>query len=148
MRGGLRGGFFWIIVDYFKSTFWCFCCNSLKNKGNWFLTINSLHYFVVPLGLEPRTTWLWVRCSNRLSYRTCFWRGKDKFFLAIDLRFCWYIRSKNYESLLFCHPSFLASFSPFGHCSGEPSLLCQQASHWFSWRWIYNHPCFPTVFKR
>ena len=25
---------------------------------------------VVPLGLEPRTPWLWVRCSNQLSYRT------------------------------------------------------------------------------
>ena len=28
---------------------------------------------VVPLGLEPRTPWLWVRCSNQLSYRTGFW---------------------------------------------------------------------------
>ena len=26
--------------------------------------------FVVPLGLEPRTPWLWVRCSNQLSYGT------------------------------------------------------------------------------
>ena len=25
---------------------------------------------VVPLGLEPRTPWLWVRCSNQLSYGT------------------------------------------------------------------------------
>ena len=27
---------------------------------------------VVPLGLEPRTHWLWVSCSNRLSYGTSF----------------------------------------------------------------------------
>ena len=25
---------------------------------------------VVPVGLEPTTYWLWVSCSNRLSYRT------------------------------------------------------------------------------
>ena len=28
------------------------------------------NYVVVPLGLEPRTPWLWVRCSNQLSYGT------------------------------------------------------------------------------
>ena len=26
--------------------------------------------FVVPLGIEPSTYWLWVSCSNRMSYRT------------------------------------------------------------------------------
>ena len=30
----------------------------------------TLGVVVVPLGLEPRTPWLWVRCSNQLSYRT------------------------------------------------------------------------------
>lgn len=33
-----------------------FIHNPLKNKGNWFFTTNSLLCFVVPLGLEPRTT--------------------------------------------------------------------------------------------
>ena len=28
--------------------------------------------FVVPAGLEPATYWLWVSCSNQLSYRTFF----------------------------------------------------------------------------
>ena len=27
-----------------------------------------LDYQVGPPGLEPGTTWLWVRCSNQLSY--------------------------------------------------------------------------------
>ena len=34
------------------------------------LLIISNLYRVVPLGLEPRTPWLWVRCSDQLSYRT------------------------------------------------------------------------------
>ena len=32
--------------------------------------LNCLICCVVPLGLEPRTPWLWVRCSNQLSYGT------------------------------------------------------------------------------
>ena len=37
---------------------------------------------VVPLGLEPRTPWLWVRCSDQLSYRTVL-RCKVIYFRAI-----------------------------------------------------------------
>ena len=29
-------------------------------------------FLVDPPGLEPGTTWLWVRCSNQLSYRSNF----------------------------------------------------------------------------
>ena len=32
--------------------------------------VSAFSQIVVPLGLEPRTPWLWVRCSNQLSYRT------------------------------------------------------------------------------
>ena len=45
-----------------------------KNPENcWFSGFFSelLSLWVVPLGLEPRTPWLWVRCSDQLSYRTC-----------------------------------------------------------------------------
>ena len=40
-----------------------------------FLVQSTHHYatnlqFVVPTGLEPVTRWLWVSCSDQLSYRT------------------------------------------------------------------------------
>ena len=41
--------------------------------------------FVIPLGLEPRTPWLKVKCSSQLSYEIGFWRNvlasKTPFFL-------------------------------------------------------------------
>ena len=33
--------------------------------------------FVGPPGLEPGTTWLWVRCSNQLSYRPAHFLMRD-----------------------------------------------------------------------
>ena len=46
-----------------------------QNKNRWNVWISAIFLIwcfniVVPLGLEPRTPWLWVRCSNQLSYRT------------------------------------------------------------------------------
>ena len=37
-----------------------------KQKSRWF---TATFLFVGPPGLEPGTPWLWVRCSNQLSYR-------------------------------------------------------------------------------
>ena len=43
------------------------CYNDQNKKG--LHCCNPLIFNVGPLGLEPRTPWLWVRCSNQLSYR-------------------------------------------------------------------------------
>ena len=41
-------------------------------------SVSAVSIRVVPLGLEPRTPWLWVRCSNQLSYRTGLWDDASK----------------------------------------------------------------------
>ena len=49
--------------------FYCKCLSfTQKKKGveNYF----STPFLVGPLGIEPSTYWLWVSCSNRMSYRT------------------------------------------------------------------------------
>lgn len=46
------------------------------------------NYVVVPLGLEPRTPWLWVRCSNQLSYRTCLPEAFAKIILKFVICKC------------------------------------------------------------
>lgn len=45
-------------------------CSRQKKKQLRFVSQLLDFQEVVPLGLEPRTPWLWVRCSNQLSYGT------------------------------------------------------------------------------
>ena len=52
---------------------------SMKRKSHYFL--------VVPPGLEPGTYWLWVSCSNRLSYRTFIKKKKYPNHFHIPLLF-------------------------------------------------------------
>ena len=64
---------------------------------------------MVPLGLEPRTPWLWVRCSDQLSYRT--WnrvRKYNDFFICASF---WERKSdssskKHSFYTLYIHPLF------------------------------------------
>ena len=49
---------------------------------------SSAIFVVVPLGLEPRTPWLWVRCSNQLSYRTCLPEAFAKIILKFVICKC------------------------------------------------------------
>ena len=42
--------------------------NKCKKKSTYIIWRKCLIFKVGPPGLEPGTTWLWVRCSNQLSY--------------------------------------------------------------------------------
>ena len=104
--------------------------------------------FVVPLGLEPRTTWLWVRCSNQLSYRTCFLSdGKDTIFyhsstpflcllaLLFALQYAGYI---NFRADPGCQIFYL--YPLLFQCVSVPWwLLC--CFPMFQSRWLHNTAC-------
>ena len=111
------------------------------------LSITPLRHFVRPLGLEPRTPWLRVRCCHQLSYGR-LWRVRP---LRFELRTPWLkVRcSKNRWATsayyFFCAPEGTRTLDPLiksqvhlptelraltfvGVCGADPHSLALQAS--------------------
>ena len=58
--------------------YWKTFLRLIRNGFFHLYTFSKKKQNVVPLGLEPRTPWLWVRCSNQLSYGTDSWKRCSK----------------------------------------------------------------------
>ena len=90
---------------------------------------------MVPLGLEPRTTWLWVRCSNQLSY------GTNKGAILTHILILYKKFTSIYYSISW-HNSISTPFVDFG-CKNAINLL---SAPFLGVSWIILKPSFCSRF--